>query len=56
MVKKLDGDEFEPDETAGEFEYFVADRLEYKGKLYKLIWLFEKNQIYIGVVNAYRRI
>ena len=55
LVKKLDGGEFEPDEEVDGFEYYVSDGLELSGKRYKLVWLLEKNEIYIGIVNAYRR-
>lgn len=35
----------------------VIDRhkIDLNGKLYKLVWLLEDDQIYIGVVNAHRR-
>ncbi len=55
LVKKLDGGEYEPDREFDGFEYFVSDGIELHGKRYKLVWLLEKNQIYIGIVNAYRR-
>ncbi len=55
LVKTLDGSEAEPDTTDESFLYFVKDGIEYQGKTYKLIWLLEDHQIYIGVVNAYRR-
>lgn len=29
--------------------------MKYQGKRYKLVWLLEKDKMYIGVVNAYRR-
>ena len=55
LVKLLDGRRFDPEKEIDDFQYFVSDRLSYKGKNYKLIWILEKNEIYIGVVNAYRR-
>lgn len=55
LVEKLDGGQFEPDEEVGEFKYFVSDGLELEGRRYKLVWLMEDHEIYIGVVNAYRR-
>jgi len=55
LLQLLDGQEFEPEQEIDEYQYFVSDRLEFEGKYYKLIWLLEKNQIYIGVINAYRR-
>ncbi|MBX9766864.1 MAG: hypothetical protein K2X47_06295, partial [Bdellovibrionales bacterium] len=55
LVKSLDGQRFEPDDEDPPYSYFVTDRIKYKGKFYKLIWLLEEHEIYIGVVNAYRR-
>lgn len=55
LVKALNGNRFPVLETNGDFEYFVTDQIKLQGKLYKLIWLLEKNKLYIGVVNAYRR-
>jgi hypothetical protein len=55
QVDRLDGGQYEPDDSSDAFEYYVADQLELKGKRYKLIWLIEHNELYIGVVNAYRR-
>jgi len=55
LVKKLDGEQFDPESTSDGFEYYVAEELSHAGKLYKLVWLLEKNKLYIGVVNAYRR-
>src|SRR4051812_12141192 len=55
LVKKLSGQSFEPDDVDGKYQYFVTDHLVLKGKTYKLIWLLEDDEIYIGVVNCYRR-
>lgn len=55
LVEQLDRGDFEAEDADDGFEYFVADRLELSGKFYKLIWLLEKGELYIGVVNAYRR-
>ena len=55
LVKTLNKVEVEPDDIDGRFSYFVSDRIQYQGKTYKLIWLLEDHQIYIGVINAYRR-
>jgi hypothetical protein len=55
LVKKLDGLELGADDVDPPFRYFTSDRMELKGKIYKLVWLLEDRQIYIGVVNAYRR-
>lgn len=55
LVTKLDGGRFEPVAVDGGFEYFVEDRILHEGRFYKLVWLLEENEIYVGVVNAYRR-
>ena len=55
LVETLDGKVFEADDEKYPYSYFVTDKIEHKGKLYKLIWLLEEHQIYIGVINAYRR-
>ena len=55
LVESLDGGEFEPERVDSPFEYYKGERIKHNGKLYRLIWLLEKGQIYIGVVNAHRR-
>ena len=55
LVRMLDGKTFEPDDVKPPYKYFVADKIFYKKKYYKLIRLLEENQIYIGIVNVYRR-
>ena len=55
LVKLLDGGIFPLQEKTGMFEYYVTDGLKLEERLYKLVWLLEDNELYIGVVNAYRR-
>ncbi len=55
LVKTLDGDTHEENDRKDSFLYFVKDNIMYKGKNYKLIWLLEDNEVYVGVINAYRR-
>ncbi len=55
LVRALHGKTFEPDGENPPYRYFVTDGIEYRKKCYRLIWLLENHQIYIGVVNAYRR-
>lgn len=55
LVQKLDGNVMVPEDVNGPYSYFAEDKMELNGKFYKLIWLLEENQIYIGVINAYRR-
>jgi hypothetical protein len=55
LVHLLNGGVFPVQGRRGPYEYFVTDRLMLGTKAYKLVWLLEDDQIYIGVVNAYRR-
>lgn len=55
LVAQLDGGDFTPETVIDTFEYYVNDDLILRDKRYKLIWLTEKDQLIIGVVNAYRR-
>ncbi len=53
LVRELDGTEQRPDDIKDPFEYF-ASRIEIYGKLYRLVWLLEDNQLYVGIVTAFR--
>lgn len=53
LVRELDGAEQRPDDTNPPFEFFVS-RIEIYGKQYRLVWLLEDNQLYIGIVTAFR--
>ena len=55
LVRMLSGSSFEPESEADGYQYFVSDHLVLNSRRYKLIWLLEKDALYIGVVNAYRR-
>lgn len=35
------------------YSYFVSE-LQLRAKWYRLIWLYEDNQDYIGIINAHR--
>ncbi len=56
LVQMLDNSEELPKSTddAG-YEYYVSDKINLNDKLYKLIWLLHENEVFIGIVNAYRR-
>jgi len=54
LVEKLDGLVMPPEDQKPPYSYFVDD-LSLNNKLYRLIWLVEDDQIYIGVINAFRR-
>jgi len=55
LVLQLDGQLFEPEAIDTPYNYFVTDDMMLKGKRYKMVWLLEDDELYIGVVNAYRR-
>ena len=56
LVRMLDGAEELPvDIDEDGFEYFVKDKMDLGGKIYKLVWLLHEDEIFIGIVNAYRR-
>lgn len=51
----LDGGEYRPIDQEGPYLYFVNDKMQLGDKFYKLVWLLDKNEIFIGVINAHRR-
>ena len=55
LVCLLNNRNFEPEKIAGDFQYFKADPIILNGLSYRLIWVLEKNKIYVGVINAFRR-
>ena len=55
LVKQLDGKVIVPDEVKSPYSYFKLDKMELNGKYYRLVWLTEDNELYIGVVNTHRR-
>jgi len=55
LVTLLDGGDFSPESVIRNFEYFTTDNLILKGKRYRLVWLIENDELFIGVINAYRR-
>lgn len=55
LVKTLDGEIIVPELESPPFAYFTQEKVELEGKFYRLIWLLEDDELYIGVVNAYRR-
>ena len=55
LVRLLDGGDFTPEAVAKGFEYYTTENLVLDDKSYRLVWLLEKDQLYVGVINAYRR-
>jgi hypothetical protein len=54
LVKQLDGLTLAPQGVKLPFSYF-SEQFELNDKLYRLVWLLQDQEFYIGVVNAYRR-
>ncbi len=54
LVQKIDGLALFPDAVKPPYSYF-SQEIRLDGKLYKMVWLVEDHQIYIGIVNTYRR-
>ena len=50
---QLNGKHFVPDKTKHPYQYFVS-MLSIERKSYRLIWLIEKNNDYLGIINLYR--
>ena len=55
LVRLLDGGDFSPEAVEESFEYYMTENLKIRGKKYRLVWLIENEELYIGVINAYRR-
>ena len=53
MVRQLNGGIFYSEKELDGFSYF-ATILKLEGLYYKLVWLLEKDCLYIGVITAYR--
>lgn len=53
IVKKLDGEDVTAVNRKGAFSYFATE-LCYEKCWYKLVWLLEDEEIYIGVITLYK--
>lgn len=49
LVHHLDGSELRPDDAKPPYEYFVS-LLFLADKQYRLVWLLEQGEMYIGVI------
>lgn len=54
LVKTLDGEYYDFVDEKLPFRYFVKDDVELDDKFYRLVWLIEEGELYIGIVNAFR--
>jgi hypothetical protein len=55
LVKMLDGGSFRSVDEKAPFRFFVNEGLLIDDKAFRLIWSLEDHEIYVGVLNAYRR-
>ncbi len=53
LVRMLDGVEQLVEDEKVPFQYYVS-LLEMGNRQYRLVWLLEDNELYIGVITAYR--
>lgn len=53
LVRQLDKSEQIPDEVKTPYQYF-SSLLYVHHKQYRLVWMLEEREIYIGVITAYR--
>lgn len=53
LVTQLDNGDFDPEMTDMEFEYYTTKHF-LEMKCYKLVWLLNSREKYIGIINAYR--
>jgi hypothetical protein len=53
LVDLLNGVEQVPEDTNGVYEYF-SNLISLNEKQYKLVWLLEDSELYIGVITTYR--
>lgn len=53
MVLQLDGIEQTPEDSKPPYEYFV-NLVIVEEKQFRLVWCLEDNQLYVGVITAYR--
>ena len=55
LVRRLDGREFQPEARQGEWEFYVLDRIGYRGRQYRLVWCQRDASPFLGVINCFRR-
>ena len=53
LVSKLDSGAFEPDAVKPPYSYYVT-LIFLNKKQYRLVWLLEDHNFYVGIVNSYR--
>ena len=54
LVGLLDGQNLPIQKTTEDFDYFVADPVQWERKSYRVVLLTQKGEDFLGVVNAFR--
>ena len=55
LANLLDGGDFTPEAKSDSYEYYMTENLVLNTKRYRLVWLLETKELFIGVINAHRR-
>ena len=55
LAKTLNAKEHRHIAISKTYKYFVNDKVKYRERFYKLIWMLEDNENYLGIINVYRR-
>lgn len=53
LVKELVHTEHVPESIKENFQYFVSE-ISHERKIYKMVWLLEGHQFYVGIITAFR--
>lgn len=53
LVRMLNGTEQIPDDEKPPYEYYV-NLLTLNNLQYRVVWLLEKDQVYVGIITVYR--
>lgn len=53
ILLQMNGFSFEVEDRRQPFSYFSAT-WQYAGKFYRIVWLLEDNETYVGIINVYR--
>jgi len=54
LVGQLDGENIPLQKSTEGFDYFVADPVSWEGKSYRVVLVIQKDDDFLGVVNAFR--
>ena len=55
LIERLDGGEYQSSDRKHDWEFFMLDRIPYQGKRYRLVWCMRDHEIFIGIINCFRR-